>query len=177
MSNSSLDMNDTENKTFWETPELKALTESTKKLSDCSASDYDLIFFVGGFGTMWDFPFDSQLAKIAQDVYEKGGIVGAVCHGPIGLMNIKLSSGEYLVAGKEVAAFCNEEEAAIGLQDKLPKHDGLGATCEEVLTSRGAKYTKASAWAPHIACAERLFTGQNPMSAGPVADAIVAAMQ
>lgn len=176
MAPSSLDFNDEENKLFWETEAYKTLTENTKVLATCDAASYNLIFFVGGFGTMWDFPFDENLAKLAATVYENGGTVGAVCHGPIALANIKLSNGDYLVAGKEVAGFCNEEEAAMGLVPFLPEHAGLGKSCEDVLLARGAKYTKGGAWQPHIASSDRLFTGQNPASAGPVADAIVASL-
>ncbi len=52
---------------------------------------------------------------MAAAIYEAGGIVGAVCHNPAALVNIQLSDGEYLVANKTVAAFTNEEEAAVGL--------------------------------------------------------------
>ena len=58
---------------------------------------------------MWDFPEDAGLARIAANIYERGGAVAAVCHGPAGLVNLKLSSGRYLVAGKDVAAFSNAE--------------------------------------------------------------------
>lgn len=176
MTPASLDLSDHENKEFWENPELRALTENTKVLSEVDPSVYDLIFFVGGFGTMWDFPFDATLASHAQQVYEKGGVIGAVCHGPIALANVKLSNGEYLVAGKEVGGFCNEEEEIAGLLSVLPEHAGLGRTCEDILSARGGKYSKGPAWGAHVAAGERLFTGQNPASAGPVADAIVAAL-
>lgn len=125
---------------------------------------------------MWDFPYDTYLATLAQEVYEKGGLVGAVCHGPIALANVKLSNGDYLIAGKEVAAFCNEEEEMAGLVSHLPEHAGLGRTCEDIFRARGAKYTKGAAWGAHIAVADRVFTGQNPASAGPVADAIIQAL-
>ena len=39
---------------------------------------------------------DSPSARI----YERGGVVSAVCHGPAGLVNVKLSNGSYLVTGK-----------------------------------------------------------------------------
>lgn len=45
----SVDMNDVENKKFWETPATKSLTENTKKLADVNAGDYKCIFFVGKF--------------------------------------------------------------------------------------------------------------------------------
>ena len=38
-------------------------------------------FYAGGHGTMWDFADNEELAVIAQKIYEKNGIVSAVCHG------------------------------------------------------------------------------------------------
>jgi putative intracellular protease/amidase len=46
---SSLDLNDAENKEFWENDVLRGLTENTKPLAEYSASDFDVVFFVGGF--------------------------------------------------------------------------------------------------------------------------------
>ena len=167
---------DHENKEFWENAEYRALTENTKVLSSVDPAKYDLIFFVGGSGTMWDFPFSADLARIAAQIYEKGGAVAAVCHGPIALANIKLSNGDNLVKNKEVTAFCNEEEAAGKILEYLPEHAGAGRTCEDILAARGGRYTKGPAWGPHIAVAERVFTGQNPASAAPLADRIVEAL-
>lgn len=48
---SSLDMNDPENKEFWDA--FQTLTQGTRALSEFNGADYNLIFFVGGFGTMW----------------------------------------------------------------------------------------------------------------------------
>lgn len=109
-----------------------------------------------------------------REVYENGGIVGAVCHGPIALANTRLSNGELLIAGKEVAGFNEEEEAMCGLKVHLPMHEGAGQSCEEVLTARGARYTKGAAWGSHVASDSRIVTGQNPASAAGVGDAIVA---
>jgi putative intracellular protease/amidase len=179
VSPSSLDMNDEENKLFWENPETRSLTENTKSLSEFDGKSYDVVFFVGGFGTMWDFPFSSHVDRVGREVYEVGGIVGAVCHGPIALSNIRLSSGELLIAGKGVAGFSNDEEAAVGLESYLPEHKAASnkKSCEDVLQTLGANYTKANAWGVHVVNDSRVITGQNPMSAKSTADAIVAALQ
>ena len=49
----SIDLSDEQNKQFYETPELIALTKGTASLSSYDSSKYDCVFFVGGFGTMW----------------------------------------------------------------------------------------------------------------------------
>lgn len=47
------------------------------------------IFYAGGQGTMWDFADHQELAGMAAAIYEAGGIVGAVCHEPAALVNLK----------------------------------------------------------------------------------------
>jgi len=115
---------------------------------------------------MWDFPFSTAVDKVGREVYEKGGVVGAVCHGPIALANIKLSDGSYLVAGKNVAAFTDEEEAAVGAVDGAgyPEHQGGNRTIKRVLTALGANHSQADNWQPYIQVDGRVFTGQNPAS-------------
>ena len=62
---------------------------------------------------MFDLATDETSARIVRKVYEQGGVVGAVCHGPAGLVNVKLSDGSYLVAGHTVTSFSNAEEDAV----------------------------------------------------------------
>ena len=67
----------------------------------------------------WDFPDDADVQRIAKDMWEAGKVVSAVCHGPCALANVTLSDGSFLVAGKEVTAFTNEEEDAVGRRTKV----------------------------------------------------------
>ena len=59
------------------------------------------------------------MQRIARDLWEGGNVVSAVCHGPCALVNVTLSDGSYLVAGKEVSAFTNAEEDAVARRDKV----------------------------------------------------------
>lgn len=128
---------------------------------------YAAVFFAGGHGTMWDFPDEPTLAKIASSIYDAGGVVGAVCHGPAGLVNVKLGNGQYLVAGKEVAAFTNDEERAAGLAEVVP------FLLADKLVERGAVHRPAPNWQKQVITSERLVTGQNPASAAGVAEGMV----
>jgi putative intracellular protease/amidase len=130
-------------------------------------ADYNAIFFVGGHGTMWDFPDSKELATFAASVYENGGVVAGVCHGPAALVNIQLSDGSYLVDGKQVSSFTDDEETAVGLIDVVP------FALESRLVERGAKFTKAGNFAEHAVADQRLVTGQNPASAVRVAQLVV----
>jgi putative intracellular protease/amidase len=127
-------------------------------------ADYDAIYFAGGHGTMWDFPAATDLAGLASAIYRRGGVVAAVCHGPAGLLPITLDDGTPIVEGKEVSAFTNEEEDAVGLSDVVP------FALETALIEKGAKITKTGNFAAHAVADSRLVTGQNPASAAKVAE-------
>lgn len=163
----SLDLKDPANKAMMENPEFKKKLENTLKLSEVDSSKYAAILFSGGHGTMWDFKDEPAAAKISQQIYENKGIVAAVCHGPAALINIKLSNGKYLIAGKNVAGFSNDEEKAVELAKIVP------FSLEDELVKRGAKYSKTKLWGKHVIVDERLVTGQNPASAEGVGEAIV----
>ncbi|MFV8905217.1 type 1 glutamine amidotransferase domain-containing protein [Serratia fonticola] len=162
-----LNLDDPVNAAFWNDPQLHSATESTLPPSEVDPDKYAAIYYAGGHATMWDFPDSSELAAIAARIYERGGVVAAVCHGPAGLVNIRLANGRYLVDGKQVSAFTNDEERAVGLHDTVP------FLLADVLTERGAKHVWVPNFQPHVVVSERLVTGQNPASAKGVAEAML----
>jgi putative intracellular protease/amidase len=166
-----IDLEDPLNKAFLDDSEQVLRVENTLNPAQIDPAKYGAIFYAGGHGTMWDFADNSRLAEIAAAIYEAGGIVGAVCHGPAALVNIKLSDGTYLVADKTVAAFTNEEEAAVGLTDIVP------FLLESTLIERGAKFTKVANFEVCVVASDRLVTGQNPASAAGVGERMVELMQ
>lgn len=161
-----VDLTDPLNRAFVENPEKMAQIEHTKRPEQVDPNEYDAIFYAGGHGTMWDFPNTPELDRIAETIYDRGGIVGAVCHGPAGLVNLKLND-QYLVAGKTVATFTNEEETAVELNEVVP------FLLESKLIERGATVEKAANFQEKVVVSDRLVTGQNPASATGVAQAMV----
>lgn len=162
-----VDLQDYVNKAFLEDADKVAQIENTLHPSQIDPTKYNAIFYAGGHGTMWDFPDNEQLAKIGAAIYEQGGVVGAVCHGPAGLVNIKLSNGEYLVAGKTVSCFTNMEEAAVGLTEVVP------FSLESKMIERHALVNKAPNFQAKVVVCDRLVTGQNPASARGVGEEMV----
>jgi putative intracellular protease/amidase len=161
------DLKDPYDKAFLEDAAKVAQIEHTLTPAQVDPSRYDAIFYAGGHGTMWDFADNEQLAKIGAAIYDRGGIVGSVCHGAAGLLNIKLADGNYLIANKTVSAFTNEEEIAVGLNEVVP------FSLASKLIDRGAIHTKAANFQTHVEVSDRLVTGQNPASAKGVGEAIV----
>lgn len=166
-----IDLTDPIQQAFLEDPTTAAAVRDTLTPKVITASDYDVVFYAGGHGVMWDLPDNTALAAIAAAVYEAGGVVAAVCHGPAGLVNVRLSNGAYLVDGKQVSAFTNDEEAAAGLTDVVP------FALQTRLEERGARHSGAANFTPHVVGDGRLVTGQNPQSAAAVAERIVEIVQ
>jgi len=161
------DLKDPVNKEFWENKEYKTKIDHSLKPSEVKPKDYSTIFYAGGHGAMWDFADNTELPKIASTIYENGGIVAGVCHGPAGLVNIKLKNGKYLVDGKKISAFTNEEESEVKLTNVVP------FLLENQLKERGAKFEKSGLWQNHVVTDQRVITGQNPQSAKTVGEAIL----
>jgi putative intracellular protease/amidase len=162
-----VDLSDPVQKAFLDDPRIAEKLAATPRPEDIAPGDYDAIVYVGGHGTVWDFPDSAGLARVARNIYEAGGAVAAVCHGPAGLVNLTLSNGAYLVDGKNVAAFTNSEEAAVGLTDVVP------FLLQSKLEERGAKHTGAPDFEPHVVVDGRLVTGQNPASANALGEALL----
>ncbi len=166
-----LNLNDATNKAFWEDEVYHHKIENTMKPSEVDLTSYTGIYYAGGHGTMWDYADNVELASISSKIYENGGAIGAVCHGPSGLLNIKLSNGKYLVDGKNINAFSNEEEVAVKLENVVP------FMLETKLIERGAKFSKAGLWQEKVVVDGRLVTGQNPASAKGVGEALLKVIQ
>jgi len=135
------------------------------------AEEYCAIYYTGGHGVMWDFPDNQPLQELARKIYEKNGIVAAVCHGVVGLLNIKLSDNKLLLKDRQITGFSNTEEKLAELENAVP------FLTENELGARGGIYSKHDdPWKPFVVCDERLMTGQNPASTGLLAEKVVQAL-
>lgn len=161
-----VDRNDPAIRAFLDDPVVTRKLVHTLTPQQVDPEDYAAIFFVGGHGAMWDFPDNEPLARLAVRIYARDGVVGAVCHGPAGLVNLKDANGEYLVKGKRVAAFTDDEERAVRLDRVVPFL--LASTLEQ----RGATHVAAPNWSANVVVDQRLVTGQNPASAEGVGHAM-----
>jgi len=140
-----------------------------------NAADYGIVFFAGGHACMWDFPTAHAIHDIAAKIYEQGGVVAAVCHGPAVLGGLKLSNGEHLVKGRRANAFTVEEEEKVKLLEWL-RQNNL-PTCSDLITRAGGVFEKGPAMKEFVINDGRLVTGQNPASAGAVAQRAIEVSQ
>jgi putative intracellular protease/amidase len=139
----------------------------TKKLADVAADDFDAVFYPGGHGPMWEMPDNKTSIALIEAFLKADKPVGAVCHAPVALVNVRGKDGEYLVKGKRVTGFTNAEEDAIGLTAVVP------FLLEDRLKQRGGIYNKGASGAPYVQVDGKLVTGQNAASAAPAAQALL----
>jgi len=136
------------------------------KLADANVGAYDAIFVPGGLAPMVDMPEHPLLKQVIRETYERGAVVGAVCHGPVSLLNVKMSDGSYFLEGKNISSFTNEEEDGYADADVPFK-------LESALVKQGAKFHKTKPWGAFSIQDGRLVTGQNPASAQGVAQKMI----
>ena len=140
---------------------------NTIPVSQINGSDYDAIFYPGGFGLLSDLAVNKDFAIIAAKHYEQGGVVAAVCHGPAALLPITLSNGDKLLASKSVTGFTREEEIDFGTINDIP------FLLEESLARSAAQFSKVQPWQEFVIVDQRVITGQNPTSAHSVGQKLV----
>ncbi|MBI4780778.1 MAG: type 1 glutamine amidotransferase domain-containing protein [Oscillatoriophycideae cyanobacterium NC_groundwater_1537_Pr4_S-0.65um_50_18] len=140
---------------------------NTKKLADVSSDDFDAIFYPGGHGPMWDMPDNAVSIALIEAFVKAEKPVGAVCHAPVALVNVRTKDGEYLVKSKRVTGFTNTEEEAMDLTAVVP------FLLEDRLKERGGIYSKADNWVPYVQVDGKLVTGQNPASSGSAAEELL----
>lgn len=158
-----------ENAEFLNGEGWKKMQHNTK-LGDVNVSLYDAIFVSGGLAPMVDMPEDPLLKKIIAETYERGAIVGAVCHGPVAFLNVKLSDGTFLVKDKNITSFTTEEEINYAAKD-------VPFDLQTALTNQGGKFYANTAWAPHSIIEGNLVTGQNPASASLTARNVISLLE
>lgn len=141
---------------------LQEKLKNTLKLSTVNQKDYDAVFYPGGHGPLWDLVEDKSSIALIEAFYTNKKPVAFVCHAPAVLKNVKVK-GEYLVKGKKVTGFTNDEEEAVGLTKVVP------FLLEDALASNGAIFSKGPNWQPYAVADGLLITGQNPASSKLVA--------
>lgn len=145
---------------------------ATRATGSVQPGNYAAVFVIGGKGAMFDLPKDTALQALIARIYEAGGVIGAVCHGPAALVDVRLADGSLLVAGKAVTGFTNEEEMLFGKTWAKT----YAFLLEDALRARGARFAEADIMLPFVQVDGRIVTGQNPFSTPLAVEATLRAM-
>ena len=142
---------------------------TTLPLAEVSAGDFDAVFFPGGHGPLWDLPDNRSSIGLIEAFVAAGKPVAAVCHAPVAFAHVANADGSAFLAGRDVTAFSDTEEAAVGLTDVVPE------LLEDLLVAAGANYSKGPVdFDPYVVVDGTLITGQNPASSALTARALLA---
>lgn len=159
------------NRRFDDDYQAKAAFSNTVKLDTVDASAFDGVFYPGGHGPLWDLATDATSGQLILDFIAAGKPVGAVCHGPAALIKAAEIQIGFL-NGKKITAFTDTEEALVNRLGNIPYK------LETRLMELGADFSSASIpFTANVEVDGLLITGQNPLSAGPVATAFISVLE
>jgi putative intracellular protease/amidase len=143
------------------------LLASTRKLASVNAEDFDAVFYPGGHGPLWDLAQDANSIRLIETFWASGKPVGAVCHAPGVLREVKTPDGVALVKGKRVTGFTNSEEEGVGLTAVVP------FLVEDELKKAGGLFERTDDWGEYAVVDGHLVTGQNPASSTIAAEELL----
>jgi len=159
---------DNESVKFLQDPDVKSKLSKCKTLADVSSSEYDAIFYVGGYGPVVDLASDSKNTELVEAFWKDKKLIAAVCHGPAALVQAKDSNGKPILEGRRSTALSNAEEEEHG----CPPEE-LDFLVEDKIRELGGKFECAPVMQPYVVVDGQLYTGQNPPSAKPLAEKVV----
>lgn len=155
---------------FFNTPELVAMLDSTPAVSDLAFDQFDAIMVAGGQAPMFGYREDTRVHDAIRTFYEAEKPVAVYCHGVAALVDLKLSDGSYLVAGKTVTGFSDVEE---DYSDQAAGTQIMPWRLEPLLKERGANYISAGLFKAFAIRDGRLVSGQQQYSGRKVAQVVI----
>jgi len=142
---------------------------NTKSPKEITAKNYKAVHYIGGSSAMFGVADNEKIQTISMEIYEKhNGIISAVCHGTAGIVNLRTSNGNYLVAGKRISGYPDEyenksaayfKEFPLLITSTIEQRDGI------------FKYGPRNK--AHVEVDGRVITGQNYLSSSIVAQKII----
>ena len=119
---------------------------------------------------MFTYREHERLGTLIRDFYEAEKPVAAYCHGLAALVDLTLSDGSYLVAGRTVTGFSDVEE---DYSDQAAGVQVMPWRVQPALQERGANYISAGLFKAFAVRDGRLVTGQQQYSGRRVAQLVI----
>lgn len=138
-----------------------------RAIADVDPDAYAAVFYPGGHGPMEDLSHDAASAALLTRALGSGRPLALVCHGPAALLATADAEGGSPFAGYRLTGFTNAEETQAGFASRAPW------LLQDRLTALGADVQEGEPWAAKTVSDRTLHTGQNPASAGPLAQVVL----
>ncbi|USP72729.1 Glyoxalase 3 [Curvularia clavata] len=155
------------------TSEFRQEMDSNTKAERLLDREYGIFFASAGHAALIDYPHAENLKKIAAKVWDNGGVISAVCHGPAifaGLLDS--ATGKPIVQDKRITGFTTQAEEEMGIMKGLRSWNE--PLIDEHADMLGAKYVRSEGvWDDYHVVDGRVVTGMNPQSAKSTAKAAI----
>jgi len=143
------------------------LMNTSLRLDELNPSEYDLVYFPGGHGPMWDFVNNPLLNNTLQHFIQKEKVIAAMCHGVSVLVDATDADDNVFIKGRKITSFADSEEISVGAEKLVP------FLLESKLTELGGIYSKGNDFSSFTVVDKNLITGQNPTSSFEMADKMI----
>lgn len=132
----------------------KNILDNVKRLAFVDYDRYSALILPGGHGPMFDLCSNELLGKIIINFNQKNKLIGAICHGPAGLLSAKDNDAPF-VKGRKLTCFTNEEEFYFQKENKIPYF------LEDALKNNGANFVQGGISEVNVVTDKNLITAQN----------------
>ncbi|WP_066903932.1 type 1 glutamine amidotransferase domain-containing protein [Millisia brevis] len=149
----------------------RPLTVPTIAAARAIDQPYEIVYFVGGIGAMWDFPTQPALHALIESAEARRAVVAAICHGPAAFLGLRRSDGSPWVQDLQITSFSDNEERNRGVLDLLP------FSLQQALESAGATVLCAADRASNVVRDDLVITAQNPTSIAALESALIDALR
>ena len=158
-------------KRFLSDPDFQRKVQNSLKIDDVDSSAYDVIFLAGGWGAAYDLGYSDALGQKTSEAYANGAVLGAVCHGSLGLLKTQNEDGTPLLKGLNVTGVSDKQIRELGITE-TPQHP------ETELRRAGAIFhsdqKRRDALANLTVVDGRVVTGQNQNAGTETAQKVLA---
>lgn len=157
---------------FLNDKEAMSKVENSILIGEVDPQKYDAIYFVGGKGTMFDFPNDRHVQALVKYFWNHKKVIAAVCHGPAAFINVQSENGDFFVSNKALSSFTNDEELFL-----IPTAKEIFPfLLQSKLEERGADFLAGENYLNNVVIDGNLITGQNPWSVWELAESTIRAL-
>lgn len=159
-----------QDKRYLKDQQAQEKTQNSIRIDDINVLDYDIIFMAGGWGASYDLGTSDVLGDKITEAYQYDILLGSVCHGVLGFLMAKDTSGRPLVEGKEMTGVTDRQVEELGISI-TPMHP------ETELKKQGAVFKSNTGFRDFFATLTvvdgKIVTGQNQNSSGKTAQTLL----
>lgn len=147
--------------------------EHTMKPTEIIADNYAAIFYSGGGAAMFGVAEDITIQKMARTIYNKNGVISAICHGTAGIAYLKDEDGKSLYAGRKITGYPDELE-----NKNAEYYKAFPFSINNIIKQNKGNFIYSKNGGDSFYSVDgRFITGQDPSSADNVANEVVSILK